>query len=297
MLKYIHFFYIYSVRVEALKEFSNAADTEYKKLLGYSKTRWLTLMPALERVLKMFQPLKNYFPSIDKCPNILKEFFENPSSELWLYFMHAQSATFHQAVLNIESQYVSAIDAANEINQLQSNLNQKQNVCYLPHTTRNIMAKLQDTGVVNEKNVKTAAAVVFYKTSKEHSEQWCQFNEEVKLFEWANLRKVPSWEEVQKVMDLLIEQKFISGSQDTGVFDEFSPISNYTTAQKISDWNTGNIATENRWVEVFTHFNANDLSHVNFCIIVEYILCLPGSNAPVERVFSRTNKIWSSEKT
>lgn len=66
-------------------------------------------------------------------------------------------------------------------------------------------------------------------------EQWCQFNEEVKQFEWANLRKVPSWEDVQKVMDLLIEQKFISSSEDTGVFDEFSLISKYLTAQKIYD--------------------------------------------------------------
>jgi hypothetical protein len=45
------------------------------------------------------------------------------------------------------------------------------------------------------------------------------------------------------------------------------------------------------------HFNAKDLAHVNFSIIFEYILCLPGSNAPVERVFFHMNKIWSSEKT
>ncbi|KAL4111774.1 hypothetical protein QTP88_015663 [Uroleucon formosanum] len=89
IVKIYSFFYIYSVRVEALKEFCNAANTEYKQLLGYSKTRWLALMPALERVLKIFQPLKNYFLNIDKCPNILKEFFENPSSELWLCFMYA----------------------------------------------------------------------------------------------------------------------------------------------------------------------------------------------------------------
>jgi len=137
----------------------------------------------------------------------------------------------------------------------------------------------------------------FYKTSKEYLEQWCQFNREVKIFKWANFRKVPSWEEVQKLMDLLIELECISSSQDTGVFDEFSLISKCITAQKICDWNNGYIATENRWVEVFTNFNANDLSHVNFSIIVEYILCLLGSNAPVERVFSLMNKIWSSEKT
>ncbi|VVC31287.1 Hypothetical protein CINCED_3A008014 [Cinara cedri] len=56
------------------------------------------------------------------------------------------------------------------------------------------------------------------------------------------------------------------------------------------------MATENRWVEVFMHFNANDFSHVNFSTTVEYILCLPSSNAPVKRVFFFMNKIWSSEK-
>jgi len=74
---------------------------------------------------------------------------------------------------------VSAIEAANEINQLQNNLFQKQNSCYLPHATHNIMVKLQETGDINKGNVKTAASN-FYKTSKEYLEQWCQFNEEVK---------------------------------------------------------------------------------------------------------------------
>jgi len=64
--------------------------------------------------------------------------------------MHAQSATFHQAVLKIEGQNVPAIEAANEINQLQNNLNQNQNACYLPHATRNITVKLQETRAVNE---------------------------------------------------------------------------------------------------------------------------------------------------
>lgn len=84
-------------------------------MLGYGKTRWLALMPALERVLKMYQPLKNYFLSIEKCPLLLKNFFENPTSELWLYFLHAQSASFHQAVLKLEGQAVLAIEAAKEI--------------------------------------------------------------------------------------------------------------------------------------------------------------------------------------
>jgi hypothetical protein len=29
---------------------------------------------------------------------------------------------------------------------------------------------------------------------------------------------------------------------------------------------------------------------------VEYILCLPGTSAPVERVFSAMNNVWSEER-
>ncbi|CAB3246475.1 unnamed protein product [Arctia plantaginis] len=67
----IFLFYIYTIRAEALKEFWAEPETEYQQMLGYSKTRWLALMPALERVLKMYQPLKNYFLSIEKCPLLL----------------------------------------------------------------------------------------------------------------------------------------------------------------------------------------------------------------------------------
>lgn len=296
IVKIYSFFYIYSVRVEALKEFCNAADTEYQKLLGYSKTRWLALMPALERVIKMFQPLKNYFLSIHKCPNILKAFFENPTSEFWLFFMHAQAATFHQAVLNIEGQTVSAIETTKQINRLTENLTLKQNSCFLPHASRNILLKLRKSGLVDEENVKTTAAE-FYKTCKEYLEQWCQFNAELEMFEWANLTTVPMWEQIQSVMDMLIENGFLGSSQDTEVFDEFSVISKYITAEKVSEWNAGNIAAQNRWVEVFKHFQSNNLKYTNFCIIIQYIFCLPGSNASVERVFSHMNKIWSSEKT
>lgn len=297
IVKIYSFFYIYSIRVEVLKEFCDSTDTEYQKLLGYSKTRWLALMPALERILKMFQPLKTYFLSIDKCPTILKTFFENPSSELWLYFLHAQTAIFHQAVLKIEGQNVSAIESANEINRLRDNLELKENSIFLPHSVRNLLVKLQKTDVaVDEQNVKTAAAD-FYKTSKEYLEQWCQFNAQLAVFEWSNLRKVPTWEDVQNVTDLLITQRFLSRSQDTEVFDEFSLISSYVTVEKIKSWNDENVATEDRWVELFKHFRANNLNCTNFRTIIEYVLCMPGSNAPVERVFSLMNKIWTSEKT
>jgi hypothetical protein len=75
----------------------------------------------------MFRLFKNYFLSIDKCPNILKEFFENPSSDYGCILCMHNQLFFYQAMLMIEGRNMSAIDAVNEINQLQNNLNQKQN--------------------------------------------------------------------------------------------------------------------------------------------------------------------------
>jgi hypothetical protein len=41
----------------------------------------------------------------------------------------------------------------------------------------------------------------------------------------------------------------------------------------------------------------DSLDFQDFCNIVEFIVCLPGSTAPVERIFSVTNTMWSKEKS
>ena len=71
---YSHF-YIYTVRTAELKIFCDEVEVMYKKMLDYCKTRWLALLPAVERVLRMFCPLQSYFLSQEKCPVILQNFF------------------------------------------------------------------------------------------------------------------------------------------------------------------------------------------------------------------------------
>jgi hypothetical protein len=60
--------------VEELKEFCDFVDIEYKQVLGSVKTRWLSLQPAITRVIDMFPGLKSYFLSQEKCPMMLKIF-------------------------------------------------------------------------------------------------------------------------------------------------------------------------------------------------------------------------------
>jgi hypothetical protein len=73
--KIFQYFHIYTVRVEELKEFCNFVDIEYKEVLGSVKPSWLSLQPAIIRVIDMFPRLKSYFLSQEKFPMMLKILF------------------------------------------------------------------------------------------------------------------------------------------------------------------------------------------------------------------------------
>lgn len=102
----------FTVRVATLKQFWEEANVEYKTLLGYSKVRWLVLTPAIERVLQLFEPLRSYFLSLDKCPKILESFFNYELSEILVRFVHNQASIFHKTIQKIEGEQISATEVS-----------------------------------------------------------------------------------------------------------------------------------------------------------------------------------------
>lgn len=77
ILKMYNYFSIYTVRTESLKDFCEFTYITFRELLYHSKTRWLSLFPAINRILQMFPALKSYFVSQDQTPKALLNFFEN----------------------------------------------------------------------------------------------------------------------------------------------------------------------------------------------------------------------------
>jgi hypothetical protein len=76
--------------VEELEKFCDFVDIEYKQVLGSVKTRWLSLQPAITTVTDMFPELKSYFLSQEKCPMMLKIFFNDPVSIVWFHFLESE---------------------------------------------------------------------------------------------------------------------------------------------------------------------------------------------------------------
>ena len=93
--KIYRYFSTYAVRTEQLKEYCEFANCECKRLLFRSKTRWLSLFSEILRLLEMFSPLKSYFLSQEHPPLVIKRFFENKMSELYLWHMHSLMFVFH----------------------------------------------------------------------------------------------------------------------------------------------------------------------------------------------------------
>jgi hypothetical protein len=76
MVKIYKYLHIYIVPVTQLKSFCDFVNVDYKKLLQYGNTRFLSLIPATKRIHEMFQGLKSYFCSQKQCPTVTKKFLK-----------------------------------------------------------------------------------------------------------------------------------------------------------------------------------------------------------------------------
>lgn len=115
-------------------------------------------------------------------------------------------------------------------------------------------------------------------------------------FSWIFLYTPPSWSAVNQSMKSLAEKtSFDLTKNSSKVLEQYEYVRNYCNTEKITEWKDKKTPTEERWVEIFKHFEARNVPFIEFSQIVEYSLCLPGTSAPVERIFSIAKKVWKLE--
>jgi hypothetical protein len=90
------------------------------------------------------------------------------------------------------------------------------------------------------------------------------------------------------------KNQFLNVSQC--LFDEIYSLKAFITKEKIKERDMNNANTCARWSEVFLHFSEKMVHYLQLQCLVEIYLCLPGSIACVERVFSAMNMIWTSQQ-
>jgi hypothetical protein len=137
----------------------------------------------------------------------------------------------------------------------------------------------------------------FYSTALQYLNAWGVHFDDVHHAECMLLKIVPQREKIEETVHFFYTKADVSAIDEDSLFDEMSSIKAFVTKENIKEWDMNNANTCARWSGVFSHFSEKMVPYLRLQRLVEISLCLPGSNASVERVFSAMNMIWTSQRS
>ena len=115
-----------------LSSFFDFVEMEYHDVLRHVPTRWLSLLPAIERVLHSWPALRAYFLSEgeDQCNKTVWEAFTAEEQESlplsYVYFLHNLMSIFHSSVKNLERNEANSTELHPLMQDIRSKLMQRR---------------------------------------------------------------------------------------------------------------------------------------------------------------------------
>ena len=88
----------------------------------YSKTRWLSIHPALQQIIHKYDSYRRYFASkhLDKAKNIdqIRDFFNNKITYVWLLVVDEVAQRYHVQIKKMEGDSITLPRSVTEFNEL-----------------------------------------------------------------------------------------------------------------------------------------------------------------------------------
>lgn len=286
-------FHIHAVRVANLQGICDDAELTYKKLTRHSNVRYLTLLSSIQRVTGMHPALKHYFLfSTTDCPSLLKLFFETDYGLFWLLFLEGHLELTTSYILKMEAKEPASFEVASFAQDLLNKLKDRKAAVFIPFKAQSEFHMLTEQRQYRVKQFIKS----FYKTEVQYLERWMSSSDGTEIFSWCSLTGKLEWTQISNSLDFIYQKLgmhvFEKINRD-GVFDEFNSIKQLVE-NNLTKW-IGK-TTIMRWEDIWAYADENGLSIVNFKLVVELILCLPGTNAQNERLFSIIFNTWSDER-
>jgi hypothetical protein len=219
-----YYFWIYTVRNGTLKEFCDFVNTDYKPMLKHSKSRWLSLFPAIDCILKMYSALHSYFASQkeNSVPKTIRDFFENNLSESYLWFLHSVSSIFQTNIANMEREKNSVVEIYDILNKVLSALTDRREENFIPLIIRNKLKDLKEEGYEAEvQNLKKEISDV-YSRCIQYLTDWMKPFIEFEPFKWMKLRDLLKKDyKYEDIEDINYLRKKNVDIDDSRLFDQF----------------------------------------------------------------------------
>ncbi|CAF1058437.1 unnamed protein product [Didymodactylos carnosus] len=139
-------------RIEELKTYYEFYEQDYLVILKHIKTRWLSLHTSIERILKVYNPIKDYFLAQDDCPNELIQFFSLEEGPCVLSFLEHILFIIQKTSLQLQRSYTTAVDLHRLITSLKFELQQRLDSSFFGSNCRSKLASLSKEKAVELKN-------------------------------------------------------------------------------------------------------------------------------------------------
>ncbi|XP_028158533.1 uncharacterized protein LOC114351490 [Ostrinia furnacalis] len=255
VMKIFNHFSVCTVRTENLKELCNYVEINYEKLLCHSKTRWLSLFPAIERILELYEALKEYFLTGDKSPVIIKKFFESDTSEIYLFYLHLLTAIFHSRIATLEKEKNSIAEVLCTLKETIESLSQRIEHNFIPLKVRDLFHKNNIND--DERNRINTEMKNLYQECINYINIWIKPLDSFKCFEWMTLQQNQELQFDNITESLLFLRNKGITIDDVKLFEEFCILQNFLSSKQHDFYVE---QAEKKWVIFFEA--CNDITRV-----------------------------------
>jgi hypothetical protein len=98
-------------------------------------------MPAVERILQLWEDLNFYFLTEEKPPKILLNFFSDPMSEAYFWFIYNQMGVLNKQINKVQVSIVSVIEMKSLLDETLCTLNERKEEDFVGMKVKEILSE------------------------------------------------------------------------------------------------------------------------------------------------------------
>ena len=297
---YSHFSVSANRRIQ-LVDFFEFVDVEYHELLRHVPTRWLSLGPAIDRLLDSWIPVVSYFVSLgEECPKRVKDKLgitdqdhdcygtSVQRTKAYLYFAQNLCTVFETSVKEIEKNDFTLCELYPIMEQVRSKIESRLKDNFFSAGALKILSSAQFAGIANAVEHDFCSAL---QVALDYIDKWF-FSSSALAVELhkVSLNAMPEFVNLTKVCELM----GLSVDVDS-LYDEFSQ-TRHILSKVVTYSKAQSLSASARWQEYFKACKVSGVTPRYMFHVISAVLSIPGSNAFAERAFSMMNAKWRADR-